>query len=212
MHGGSELTQMIEVVKNLKVIGKARVSHTENPRVHPNPNMDFQKKFKAQSENSLYADGRSMRAKIPGTVAVDEAQLDDHFFRGIVDGQWATALPKQVAVNQGLLTNGQKQFNIHCSACHGATGDGKGMVHRRALSTGQSAWVAPTSLHQNYLRTQPHGQIFNTITNGIRNMMGYGHNVAVNDRWAIVAYIRALQRSQYAKVADLKKGKQSKFQ
>ncbi|MEE2960565.1 MAG: quinol:electron acceptor oxidoreductase subunit ActD [Myxococcota bacterium] len=196
----------------LAVIGKARVSHMENTRIHPNPNMDFQQKFKSQSENSLYADGRSMRSKIPGTVAVGEAQLDDHFFRGIVDDQWAATLPKQVVINQSLLANGQKQFNIHCSACHGETGDGNGMVNRRALSTGQSAWVPPTSLHQGYLRTQPHGQIFNTITNGIRNMMGYGHSVAVNDRWAIVAYIRALQRSQYAKVADLKKDKQSKFQ
>ena len=179
----------------------ARYSKMENPRVHPNPGMDFQPKFKAQTENDLFLDGRSMRAPIPGTVLVGDERLDDHFYEGIVDEQWATEFPEQVKITTAFLERGQQRYEIFCSNCHGSAGYGDGLVARRADRLEQGTWVAPSNIHQDYIRKQPHGKLYNTITYGIRNMMGYGHSISEEDRWAIVAYIRALHKSQYAQLA-----------
>jgi mono/diheme cytochrome c family protein len=198
----------------LAIIAYARVVPKEMPRIHPNPNMDFQKKFKTQTENTIFKDGRAMRYAVAGTIAEGELNQDDHFYRGVVDGQWADTFPKDIVVTAGLLEQGQKNFDISCSPCHGSAGYGDGMVHRKVQSEADEhpTWVAPSSLHQDHVRSQPHGKIFNTITNGIRNMQGYGHALPEADRWAIVAYIRALQRSQYAKLDDVESDKRSQLQ
>ena len=198
----------------LAIIAYARVVPKEMPRIHPNPNMDFQKKFKTQTENTIFKDGRAMRYAVAGTIAEGELNKDDHFYRGVVDGQWADTFPKDIVVTAGLLEQGQKNFNISCSPCHGPAGYGDGMVHQKVQSEADEhpTWVAPSSLHQDHVRSQPHGKIFNTITNGIRNMQGYGHALPEADRWAVVAYIRALQRSQYAKLDDVESDKRSQLQ
>lgn len=197
----------------LAIIAYGRVAHRDLPRVHPNPNMDFQKKFKTQSANPLYEDGRAMRYAVAGTISEGDLNQDDHFYRGLVDGQWATTFPKEVVVTDALLTQGQKQFNVNCSPCHGQAGYGDGMVHRRVTKklAENPTWVAPSSLHQDHIRSQAHGKLFNTISNGIRNMQGYGHALVEADRWAIVAYIRALHRSQYAKLDDVESSKRSQL-
>jgi cytochrome c len=106
-------------------------------------------------------------------------------------------------VNDMLLREGRTQFNIHCAVCHGKAGYGNGLASQRALELEQGTWVPPTSLHSPHLFEQPDGQLFNSITNGVRKMPAYGHQIAPRERWAIVAYIRALQRSQQTTIDDV---------
>lgn len=188
-------------------------------RSTPNPNrpinliqdMDLQAKFKAQSVNDLFADKRSQRPQIIGTVARGETYLDTHFDDGVVAGQWATTTPTQLPMNMELLRRGQERFNIYCTPCHGYSGGGNGTVNQRAMELVANAdgpvngtvWVTAKSLHDATVSIQPIGQIFNTVTNGIRNMAGYGSQIPPADRWAIAAYVRALQRSQNATLNDV---------
>ncbi len=173
--------------------------------------MDLQTKFKTQSRNELFADGRAMRQPVTGTVARGEAGADTHFANGVVGGNWATTLPSQTPLTPALLARGQERFNIYCSACHGYAGLGDGMINRRALELVTNAagpvdgtvWVAAKSLHDATVTPQPIGQLFNTITYGIRNMAAYGTQIPVADRWAIAAYVIALQRSQNANLQDV---------
>ncbi len=185
------------------LIAQARAVHSKKPRVHLIQDMDNQPRFEAQHANALFADGRAMRPPVTGTVARGELRADDHYYLGITGGEWATAFPATVEVAMPLMERGRQRFNIYCQPCHGAAGYGDGMVNKRAmellnLGTNGTTWVAPKSLHEQQIREQPVGQIFNSITNGVRNMPPYGPQIPVADRWAIVAYVKALQRSQNA--------------
>jgi len=182
---------------------KARQSFSDQPRIHLIGDMDNQKKLKAQAESAAFADGRAMRLPVPGTVPAGGEQLDDHFFRGVAGGGWATELPASVKTDGTTLRRGRERFGIYCAPCHGDAGYGDGMIHRRALQIGANAWVPPTSLHEEHVRAQPVGQLFHVITNGVRNMPGYGHAIPAADRWAIVTYLRALQLSQAAAREDV---------
>ena len=188
----------------LGVIATMWYGRSELPRIHPNPNMDFQEKFKTQTYNALFADGRSMRPQEAGTVATNQVNQDSHRYRGLTDaGEWARGFPKGFELNESKMNRGQERYNIYCAPCHGSAGYGQGLVHQRATKLKMAKWVQPSSFHQDYLRTQAEGKLFNTITHGIRNMPGYGYAIPVEDRWAIVAYIRALQRSQLADLKDV---------
>ena len=103
-----------------------------------------------------------------------------------------------LTVNAALLAKGQEQFGIYCSVCHGMNGRGNGLVNRRAQKLLSQTWVPPSSLHEDllYADKYPDGKLFSTITNGIRKMPGYAGQIKAKDRWAIVAYVRALQQSQ----------------
>ncbi len=189
------------------VIAWARAVNASQPRIHLIQDMDNQPKFRAQQANALFADGRAMRPPITGTVARGRLNEDDHFYRGISNGQWAATFPPQVALTMDLLQRGRERFNIYCQPCHGLAGYGDGMVNKRAmvlmnLGVNGTTWVQPKSVHEQQIREQPVGQYFNTITNGVRNMPAYGPQIPVADRWAIVAYVRALQRSQNARPDD----------
>jgi mono/diheme cytochrome c family protein len=191
----------------LVVGARRRVSTTEAPQIHIFQDMDNQPKFKAQHPHPLFADGRADRAPIPGTVARGQLEDDDHYYRGFsrkqTAGKWEITyfkgFPSQVKPNEQFLTRGRTQYNIYCSACHGLDGYGNGPVHLRALELQEPRWVQPASLHNDTVRQRTEGHLYNTIANGIRNMAGYGGQI-VNpaDRWAIVAYVRALQLSQDA--------------
>jgi mono/diheme cytochrome c family protein len=165
--------------------------------------MDNQPRFEAQHANALFADGRAMRPPVEGTVARGELRADDHLYRGISGGAWATTFPATIDVTMQLMERGRQRFNIYCQPCHGAAGYGDGIVNKRAmellnLGTNGTTWVAPKSIHEQQIREQPIGQLYNSITNGVRNMPPYGPQIPVADRWAIVAYVKALQRSQNA--------------
>ncbi len=108
-----------------------------------------------------------------------------------------------VPVTEALLARGQERYDIFCATCHGLAGAGDGMIHRRAEQLAQGTWTPPTDLATETVVGRPHGHIYNSIANGIRNMPAYGHQITVEDRWAIVAYVRALQRARNATLDDV---------
>ncbi|MFM7807704.1 MAG: c-type cytochrome, partial [Planctomycetota bacterium] len=128
---------------------------------------------------------------------------------------WASALPPQVPLTLATLKRGQERYNIYCSVCHGETGNGDGLVNQKAMElvtntngpVNGTVWVAAKNLvHDETVTVQPVGQLFSTITHGIRNMAGYGSQIPVEDRWAIAAYVKTLQRSQNARPSDVPAG------
>ncbi len=203
----------------LALIARARTTTSTQPRIHPIQDMDVQPKYGPQDVNRLFADNRAMRPPVPGTVARGELAEDDHFWRGYrsvrEDGEWKQeyfdGLPAEIEISEKTARRGQRQFGVYCSPCHGLDGYGEGIVHRRAVERAEPAWIPPTSLHADTVRARPDGHLFNTITNGIRNMAGYGRQIDVRDRWAIVLYIRALQFSQAASVDDVPPDKRAEL-
>ena len=185
----------------LALIMRARVTTSPKPRIHIVPDMDNQPKYKAQSRNPMFADRRAMRPPVAGTVARGSTLGDPALKYGKVGEDWVETIP--VDVNQGTLQQGRERYDVYCSPCHGLAGFGDGMVARRADELLEGTWTPPTSFHSDLLRQRPAGHLFNTISNGIRNMPAYGPQIPVEDRWAIVAYVRALQRSQNATVDDV---------
>ena len=193
----------------LALIARARALRSSKPRVHIFQGMDEQAKYKDQATNALFKDRRSMRPRIPGTVARGALRDDDHYYRGQVQvdgkGQWAPRFPDQVEVTEALVLRGKERFEIACATCHGLGGDGDGPVAVRAekLDAAQWGWIPPLSLHSDTVRERTVGFLYNVITNGIRTMPAYGPQVTVADRWAIVAYLRALQFSRRASIEDV---------
>ncbi len=125
---------------------------------------------------------------------------------------WLTENP--LTIDRTVLERGQQQFGIYCSVCHGLNGGGNGLVNRRAQKILAATWVPPSSLHQDTLYEDKYadGKLFNTISNGIRKMSGYASQIKVEDRWAIVAYVRALQKSQNASLELVPKSKQKQIE
>ncbi len=157
-----------------------------------------QEKFEPLEATDFFGDRRSARPLIEGTVAQGHLQLDDHLYLGLeeIDGDFRQAQTYPFEITVEDLERGQEMYNIHCSVCHGLSGHGNGMVVQRGYK-----W-AP-SYHRDVLRNAPPGYFYNVIVNGYGQMMSYGHQIPVEDRWRIIAYIKTLQRSQYAKVQDL---------
>ncbi len=180
-------------------------SRTET-RIQVVYDMDNQPYHKAQSENAFFADGRSMRKPPQGTVASGQLRVDDSFFAGTVgnDTTFVTAMP--LPVTEALLNRGQDRFNIFCAPCHGLSGNGNGPVHVRAMALAEGTWTPPTDLGSQSVIDRPVGHIYNTISRGIRNMPSYGSQVAPEDRWAIVAYVRAIQLTRSAELSDVPAG------
>lgn len=196
------------------LIARARTSTTDNPRIHFVQDMDNQSRFRAQHASPLFADGRAMRPPVAGTVARGELDDDVHFERGVVQGPggggWASTFPAEVDVTVDFVRYGRERFEIFCTPCHGYAGFGDGAVHARAMQlvanpliSNGTTWVAPKSVHDADVRDQPVGQLYNSITNGVRTMAGYAAQIPTRDRWAIVAYVKTLQRSQNARPQDV---------
>ena len=186
-------------------IAKWRNSHSDKPHFHIVPDMDFQEFRGAQAPSDLFPDQRASRKPVAGTVARNELREDEHFYRGLQGGEWATSFPPQLELSDLTMERGRQRFNIYCAPCHGQTGEGTGMIHQRAQAVGATAtgWVQPSNLTEASFVRQPHGQIFNTISNGIRTMPAYASQIEEADRWAIVLYLRALQRSRHASIDDV---------
>ncbi len=156
--------------------------------------MHDQPKMKPLRPSVMFADGRSARPFVVGTVARGSLREDEAYFAGRTGAGYVTELP--VKVTPGLLERGQERFGIFCSPCHGRTGGGDGMVVQRGFKT-------PPSYHTDRLRAMPVGYLFDVATNGFGAMPAYADQVPPADRWAIVAYVRVLQYSQYAPLADV---------
>lgn len=184
------------------LVARARATKSDRPPIRYDAGMTFQPKLKPQALTPVFADGREQRLPVAGTVARGEGGLDDHLHRGKnADGGWAQGLP--TTATPEMVRRGRERFGIYCTPCHGLAGYGDGPTAKRADQLQEGTWTPPTSLHADHVKAQPDGEIFNTITHGARNMMGYGGRIPVEDRWAIVLYVRALQRSQGATAADV---------
>jgi mono/diheme cytochrome c family protein len=151
--------------------------------------MHDQPKFIPLRQSGFYADGRSARPIVEGTVARGQLNDDDLLYTGKVDGQDATEFP--FPVTAGAMARGRERYDIFCSPCHDRTGAGEGMVVKRG-------YRQPPSFHIDRLRQAPVGHFFDVMTNGFGAMPDYRAQIPVRDRWAIVAYIRALQASANA--------------
>lgn len=163
--------------------------------------MWVQPKLKAQHESDLFADKMVSRPRVEGTVARGLDKLDDGYYLGRNSGKLVEEIPVQKAMVElklkdmkSFLKRGQERFNVYCSPCHGATGEGNGMITQRGLALRKK----PASYHTDRLRKMPAGHFFDVITHGFGIMYSYAARVDVPDRWAIAAYIRALQLSQSA--------------
>jgi mono/diheme cytochrome c family protein len=182
---------------------RARVSTSTTPPILMLQDMVDQPKYLAQSESPLFANRRAYRDQVPGTVAVEDTTDDGYLWQGKVGGAFATSLPPSVPLSEATMQRGRERFGIYCAPCHGLAGGGDGPVARRAEQLREGTWVPPTNLGADSVRAQPLGQLVNTITNGIRNMPGYGPQLAPRDRWAIALYVKALQRSMATSVDDV---------
>jgi hypothetical protein len=175
--------------------GCSRGTPSENTAIHLNPNMDDQPKYEAMEESRFFLDKSSMRMPLEGTVARGKLNEDLAYYEGKnADGTFVKTMPVQITLP--MLKRGQKRYEIYCTPCHGGTGAGQGIIIKKGF-------LAPQSYHIDRLRNIEDGYIFDLISNGIRNMPSYGYQIPVADRWAIVAYVRALQRSQNAKILDI---------
>jgi mono/diheme cytochrome c family protein len=151
--------------------------------------MALQPKYRPLAPSNSFSDGRSERPLVEGTVARNALEDD-----ALIVPKESNAFP--LPVTEALLERGQERYGIFCSPCHGLQGDGNGMVVTRGMKH-------PPSYHEERLRTVTNSYIFDVITNGFGAMMNYSAQIAPRDRWAIVAYVRALQLSRNAKVAEL---------
>jgi len=173
-----------------------RGSTSRKPPIEVFPDMDRQPKLRPQTDNTFFPDQLSSRLSVAGTIARGSAYEDVPVNTGRLPGttNFVELLP--VPVTEALLNRGQARYGIYCSPCHAAAGDGKGI-------TGKYGMVAMANFHDKRLVLMPDGEIFNTITYGKTLMGAYGPQIPINDRWAIVAYIRALQRSRLATTDDV---------
>jgi mono/diheme cytochrome c family protein len=163
--------------------------------------MHNQPKYKPLRASEFFRDGSSARPVVEGTVARGTLQEDEAFFTGKVSGTAVTEMP--FAVDAHVLDRGEQRYNIYCTPCHDATGSGKGMVVQRG-------YRPPPSLHDERLRAAPPGHFFDVMTNGFGAMPDYRAQIAPRDRWAVVAYIRALQFAQRASPSDIPGGDPTK--
>ena len=259
------------------IILNMRAGFSNLPRLHVFFDMDFQPKKKTQQQTTIFADGRTMRPQVPGTIARGQLEEQDPFYLGFdpskisavsesTNGKLVSAMvvqdpappelssdgspqepvpPAEPAKAEGVpevqqptttepasapvvppsagtpalnlpwleqlpmeatevnMKLGKLKFETYCSACHGYAGFGDGLVHKRAEALLQPTWIPPTSLHADRVRAQPVGQIFHTITKGQGKMASYANAITPKESWAIVLYVKALQRSRNASIEDV---------
>jgi mono/diheme cytochrome c family protein len=156
--------------------------------------MHDQPKYKPQSASAFFADGRANRQLIPGTIARGRLVEDELLATGKVNGEFSKVFPHEITA--ATLERGASRYGIFCAPCHDATGSGAGMIVQRGMKQ-------PVSFHVDRLREATPGYYFDVMTNGFGAMYDYADRISVEDRWAIAAYIRVLQRSQSASSADV---------
>jgi hypothetical protein len=210
---------LIFILAAIAIISLAgfRGAHSPKPPIEIFVDMVRNPRYDPQHESDFYADTRAARAPVPGTVPLgytvpgaflstgaNNNKLDqepgaftdatDYYNTGRMGDVYGDGIP--LKVTRAVLDRGQERFNINCAVCHGPVGLGNGI-------TTQFGLVGVANFHDARIRTMPDGQIFNTITLGKNTMGAYGSNITVEDRWAIIAYIRALERADGASINDV---------
>ncbi len=202
---------------SLATLAACRGEVSEDPPITLLRNMHRQQRVNPQAASAFYSDRRGMRAPpegtVPrftggqnavyadGTIGRDEGFADDGYTLGLETDSptYVTTIPERAAREHGgaeaMVRRGQQRFAIYCTPCHGNAGDGRGVVFLRGQG-GNYQYPQPGNLNDTRMRHMPDGQLFATISNGVRNMPAYSAQILVRDRWAVVAYVRALQLSQ----------------
>ncbi len=163
------------------------------------PSMRHQPKFRPQSSSNFFADGRADRMPVEHTVMRGMLREDDHLNRGKdATGAFARGFPASLTVDMKFMERGRDRYTIYCLPCHGAVGDGNGITKQYGMGS-------TASYHDDRLRKMAEGEIYNTITIGTqnKNMPSYADKLSPEDRWAVIAYVRALQRAQQGTAADV---------
>jgi mono/diheme cytochrome c family protein len=183
----------VVITSVVALTGCARGCASSRPPIHINPSMDDQPKVLPQTASTFFNDGASMRQPVPGTVAIGGLKEDAAFFTGKgADDQFVATIP--VTVDEALVERGRQRYVIYCQPCHDARGDGRGILFQRGN-------VPTATFHQEKLLKYSDGQVFDVITNGVGLMPAYRWPIPPADRWAIVAYVRGLQRDRLARSA-----------
>ena len=212
----------VAVVATISFLGFQGKKSKDTP-VYVFDDMDYQNKYKAQGENTFFADGRDARPPVAGTVArgtgLEPAKVFSADFKRAesqnpsfvtgkdAKGAFLAGFPEKslgftngklndYKVSQYALDVGRGKYQVYCAVCHGQAADGNGIMKVRSAIEGDAAIVTIASLQTPIIRSYPNGQIFDVITNGKNTMMGYGDKLSPEERWAVVAYVRALQLSQ----------------
>lgn len=181
------------VVSVIAIMGFRGSTFTEPP-LEMFPDMDAQSKYRPQGASAFFADGRTDRLPVEGTVARGLLKDDEFLHYGKDGDSFAKGFP--MTVDADLIDLGAAKYEIYCTPCHGGTGDGNGVTKSRGMLT-------TPSYHDDRLRDMAEGEIFNTLTNG-KGLMGYYKDkLSPEERWAVIAYMRVLQRSQNASVEDV---------
>lgn len=165
--------------------------------IHPQMNMDQQARFEVNEKNRFFADSSANRMPVEGTIARGNLKVDRAYFEGKnADGSFVADMP--IDMTKDILYRGQDRYEVFCTPCHGGTGDGNGII-----MVGKYGYVPAPTYHDERLRNVPDGEIYSAIAYGVRNMPSYASQIPVEDRWAIVAYVRALQKAQNATREEL---------
>jgi mono/diheme cytochrome c family protein len=176
------------------LLGACRGQPSASQPLHLVGDMDWQPKFQALEETPLFEDGRTMRPLVDGTVAQGTLVTDEGMHTGKVGERWVARAP--ITVDERTLRRGRERYGIFCAPCHDRTGSGQGMIIQRG-------YPPPVSLTSERVLGMPDGAIFAAMTTGVRNMPAYRKQIPVEDRWAIVAWVRVLGRSQHARLDDV---------
>lgn len=179
------------------LMSACRGQPSEDPPIHPNLNMDFQTKYRPQKKNEFFEDGRAMREPVAGTIAQGQLKEDSQLHLGKSGETFVNKIP--MPITQAFVERGRERYDIYCAVCHGKTGAANGIVVQR-----NAGMLKPPSFHEDRLVSMPAGQIYDSIINGVRgNMPSYSYAIPVSDRWAIVAYVQALQLSRRGSLDDV---------
>jgi mono/diheme cytochrome c family protein len=196
------LAVLIAVVAVVAMAG-FRGHHFRQPPFEIFPDMNYQPKVKDQQPSDFFADGMASRPPVDGTVAEEMPAVIDYWASGKYDdSHWGDGIPvhasrdgeRPLVVSDADMARGRERYSINCAVCHGAAGDGNGITSQYGIKA--------TSYQSDTIRKMSDGEIFNTITNGKGQMLGYGYNISIDDRWRIIMYIRALQHSENAALQD----------
>lgn len=203
------------------LLAGCRGTPSEDAPIHLAPDMDWQPHRRPQQAapevdgKPLFADKRAARPIVDGTIAQGRLHDDDAFWRGLgEDGKPIGRMPVETVLASHkkkslaeLLPRGQERFNIYCAPCHDMAGNGNGIVIQRS----QGGFPPPTPLSSTTVQDMPDGQLFDVITNGVRNMPSYGAQIPAADRWAIALWVRVLSKSQGATIDDVPEAERAKI-
>jgi mono/diheme cytochrome c family protein len=202
------------------VAGPRGHKHTSRP-IELFNDMDHQSKVKYQKASKFFADGHASRMPVDGTVPIglrkpgskDETHIlnsyvyqsgDSYTETGKFGTVWGDGIPKEFTIDAAFMATGKERYEINCKICHGALGDGQGITPKYGLA-------GVPSYHDDRMRNMPDGELYNTVAHGKGLMFGYGANLNLKQRWAIVAYLRALQKTQTGTEADLTEADRAKL-